>query len=157
MISRHGRMDCLNQPRFKIRGHGADVGGEHVQFRSFFGNEAQTEVGLGHAGFGEHAPHDVFSGGNGCIGALSNVVPEICAAWVRAFRENDLAGIARGQQTIDRLMDLYAIRSPFLPVIKEACRLRGIAATSAGTFPMPSATVEDDARILELLNREGVQ
>ena len=41
--------------------------------------------------------------------------------------------------------------------IKEACRLRGIAATSAGTFPMPSATVEDDARILELLNREGVQ
>ena len=54
-------------------------------------------------------------------------------------------------------MDLYAIRSPFLPVIKEACRLRGIAATSAGTFPMPSATVEGDARILELLNREGVQ
>ena len=99
----------------------------------------------------------VKSGGNGCIGALSNVVPEICAAWVRAFRENDLAGIARGQQTIDHLMDLYAIRSPFLPVIKEACRLRGIAATSAGTFPMPSATVEDDARILELLNREGVQ
>ena len=39
----------------------------------------------------------------------------------------------------------------------KSCRLRGIAATSAGTFPMPSATVEDDARILELLNREGVQ
>ena len=110
-----------------------------------------------YSGFDDNFAHNVLSGGNGCIGALSNVVPEICAAWVRAFRENDLAGIARGQQTIDRLMDLYAIRSPFLPVIKEACRLRGIAATSAGTFPMPSATVEDDARILELLNREGVQ
>ena len=103
-----------------------------------------------YSGFDDNFAHNVLS-------ALSNVVPEICAAWVRAFRENDLAGIARGQQTIDRLMDLYAIRSPFLPVIKEACRLRGIAATSAGTFPMPSATVEDDARILELLNREGVQ
>ena len=110
-----------------------------------------------YSGFDDNFAHNIMAGGDGCIAALSNVVPEICAAWVKAFRDNDLAGIAKGQQSIDRLMDLYAIRSPFLPVIKEACRLRGIAATSAGTFPMPSATVEDDARILELLNREGVQ
>lgn len=88
---------------------------------------------------------------------MSNVVPEVCSAWVRAFRENDLDGIARGQQTIDRLMDLYAVRSPFLPVIKEACKLRGVVASSTGTFPMPNATVEDDAKILELLRREGVE
>ena len=43
-----------------------------------------------------------------------------------------------GQQSIDRLMDLYAIRDPFLPVLKEACRLRGIAASSTGTFPCPT-------------------
>ena len=98
-----------------------------------------------------------MAGGNGCIGALSNVVPEICSAWVKAFRDNDMAGVAKGQQTIDRLMDLYAVRSPFLPVIKEACKLRGIASTSVGTFPMPNATVEDDAKILELLRREDVQ
>ena len=110
-----------------------------------------------YSGFDDNFAHNVLAGGDGCIGALSNVVPEICTAWVRAFRENDLAGIARGQQSIDRLMDLYAVRSPFLPVIKEACKLRGIAATSTGTFPMPNATVEDDARILELLSREGVQ
>ena len=47
--------------------------------------------------------------------------------------------------------------SPFLPVIKEACKLRGVAASSTGTFPMPNATVEDDAKILELLRREGVE
>ena len=110
-----------------------------------------------YSGFDDNFAHNVLAGGDGCIGALSNVVPEVCAAWVRAFREDDLAGIAKGQQIIDRLMDLYTVRSPFLPVIKEACRLRGIAATSVGTFPMPNATVEDDAKILELLNREGVQ
>ena len=110
-----------------------------------------------YSGFDDNFAHNVLAGGNGCIGALSNVVPEICSAWVKAFRENDLAGIAKGQQSIDRLMDLYTVRSPFLPVIKEACKLRGIAATSAGTFPMPNATVEDDAKILELLRREGVQ
>ena len=109
-----------------------------------------------YSGFDDNFAHTVLAGGDGCIGALSNVVPEICTDWVRAFRENDLAGIARGQQSIDRLMDLYAVRSPFLPVIKEACKLRGIAATSTGTFPMPNATVEDDARILELLHREGI-
>ena len=109
-----------------------------------------------YSGFDDNFAHNVLAGGNGCIGALSNVVPEICSAWVKAFRENDLAGIAKGQQSIDRLMDLYTVRSPFLPVIKEACKLRGIAATSTGTFPMPNATVEDDARILELLHREGI-
>lgn len=110
-----------------------------------------------YSGFDDNFAHNVLAGGNGCIGALSNVVPEVCAAWVKAFRANDLAGIAKGQQSIDRLMDLYAVRSPFLPVIKETAKLRGLAATSAGTFPMPNATVEDDAKILELLHREGIQ
>ena len=110
-----------------------------------------------YSGFDDNFAHNIMAGGDGCIAALSNVVPEICAAWAKAFRDNDLAGIAKGQQSIDRLMDLYTVRSPFLPVIKEACKLRGIAATSAGTFPMPNATVEDDAKILELLRREGVE
>lgn len=110
-----------------------------------------------YSGFDDNFAHNVLAGGDGCIGALSNVAPEICTAWVRAFRENDLEGISKGQQCIDRLMDLYAVRSPFLPVIKEAVRLRGIGSNSAGTFPMPSATVEDSARILELFRREGIQ
>lgn len=109
-----------------------------------------------YSGFDDNFAHNVMAGGNGCIGALSNVVPEVCTAWVQAFRNNDLEGIAKGQQTIDRLMDLYSVRNPFLPVIKEACKLRGIASSSAGTFPMPNATVEDDAKILELLHQEGI-
>lgn len=110
-----------------------------------------------YSGFDDNFAHNILSGGNGCISGLSNVVPEICAAWARAFRENDMEGIARGQQAIDRMMDLYAIRSPFLPVMKEAARLRGQAATSVATFPMTNATAEDDAKILELLRREGIR
>lgn len=110
-----------------------------------------------YSGFDDNFAHNVLSGGNGCIGALSNVVPEVCTAWVRAFRENDLQGIADGQKAIDRLMDLYAVRSPFLPVLKEALKLRGIAASSASTFPMPNATVEDDAQIRALFHEEGIR
>ena len=109
-----------------------------------------------YSGYDDNFAHNVLAGGNGCIAALSNVVPEICAAWVRAFRENDMKGVVNGQRAIDRMMDLYAIRSPFLPVMKEAVKLRGLAATSVGTFPMPCATIEDDAKILELLQRVGI-
>lgn len=109
-----------------------------------------------YSGYDDNFAHNILAGGDGCIAALSNVVPEVCAAWARAFRENDLEGIAKGQQTIDRLMDLYGIRDPFLPVLKAACKLRGIASASACTFPMPNATVADDARISALLSREGI-
>lgn len=110
-----------------------------------------------YSGFDDNFARNILSGGDGCIAALSNLVPEITSAWTRAFRENDLAGIAKGQQCIDRLMDLYSIREPFLPVLKEAVKLRGIVSSSASTFPMPNATIEDDARILELLSKENLR
>lgn len=110
-----------------------------------------------YSGFDDNFARNVLSGGNGCIGALSNVVPEICVTWAKAFQENDMAGVAKGQRAVDRLMDLYSIRSPFLPVIKESAKLRGFAGTSVCTFPMPNATAGDDAKIRELLSREGIQ
>lgn len=108
------------------------------------------------SGFDDNFAHNILAGGNGCIGALSNVVPEICTAWVKAFRENDMAGVAKGQQTIDRLMALYSIRSPFLPVIKEAAKLRKLAVSSTCTFPMPHASADDNREILRLLQRENM-
>jgi len=109
-----------------------------------------------YSGFDDNFAHNILSGGNGCIGALANVVPEICHAWVKAFRDNDAEGMAAGQQKIDRLMNLYSIRSPFLPVIKEAVRLRGVVANSMCTFPMPGAVPEDDEKILRFFWQEGI-
>ncbi|WP_164919033.1 MULTISPECIES: dihydrodipicolinate synthase family protein [Acutalibacteraceae] len=104
-----------------------------------------------YSGYDDNFAHNVLSGGNGCIGSLSNVVPAVCADWVKAIRKNDIEGIAKGQKIINRLMRLYTIRSPFLPVLKEALKLQGVATSSTSTFPMPDATAEDDAKILELL------
>ena len=89
--------------------------------------------------------------------ALSNLAPEVTSGWVRAFADNDIAAVSDYQKKINTLMDIYVIRNPFLPVLKEAVRLRGYASSSAGTFPMPSATVGDDAKILEILHRAGVK
>lgn len=84
------------------------------------------------------------------------MVPEVFARWVRAAREEDLSGMAACQQAVNRLMDLYQIRSPFLPVFKKALQLRGVVQNSISTFPMPNAGGDDDARITEILGREGI-
>ena len=109
-----------------------------------------------YSGFDENAAHNVLAGGDGCIGGLSNVVPELCAAWAQAMRSDDLPGIAAGQQTIDRLMSIYAVSPLFIPIIKEAARLRGFVSSGTCTFPMEEASKEQSEQILAILRREGV-
>lgn len=109
-----------------------------------------------YSGFDDNAAHNVLSGGDGIIGGLSNVVPELCSAWIRSMRENDAEGIARGQQQINRLFDIYSVGSLFVPIIKEGCRLRGVVASSACTKPIPKVTKEQSEAVRQILEREGI-
>lgn len=108
------------------------------------------------SGFDDNAAHNVLSGGDGIIGGLSNVVPELCSAWIRAMRENDAEGIAAGQQQINRLFDIYAVGALFVPIIKEGCRLRGVVGNSICTKPIPEVTAEQTEEIRKILAREGI-
>lgn len=110
-----------------------------------------------YSGFDDNGARNVLSGGNGVIGGLSNIVPEICAAWMKAIREGDAAGIAGGQRRIDRLMDVYSVGSVFVPVIKEGVRLRGIVNSNTCTFPMVPPTEEERDKIISILAREGIE
>lgn len=110
-----------------------------------------------YSGFDDNGARNVLSGGNGVIGGLSNIVPEICAAWMNAIRDGDAAGIAAGQQRIDRLMDIYSVGSVFVPIIKEAARLRGIVGSNICTFPMVPPAKEKCDRIISILAREGIE
>lgn len=109
-----------------------------------------------YSGFDDNAAHNVLSGGDGIIGGLSNVVPELCSAWIRSMRENDAEGIARGQQQINRLFDIYSVGPLFVSIIKEGCRLRGVAASSACTKPIPKVTKEQSEAVRRILEREGI-
>lgn len=106
------------------------------------------------SGFDDNAAHNVLSGGAGVIGGLSNVAPEVCSAWMRAIRENDVEGIVEGQQKINRLMDIYFVGPMFVPIIKEAARMRGLASSSRCTFPIPEVSEEQKAAIRSILERE---
>ena len=108
------------------------------------------------SGFDDNFAHNVLSGGDGCIGGLSNLVPEVCSAWVAAVRSGDLEKIREIQRKIDRLMSIYSVGMPFVPFIKRAMELRGIGIKSWSSQPLPRASGAEDQKLLEIMKKEGL-
>ena len=108
------------------------------------------------SGFDDNFAHNVLAGGDGCIGGLSNLVPEITSAWVNAFHRCDLQAVSEIQQRIDRLMSIYSVGMPFVPYIKRAMELRGIGIQSCPTQPLPHASEAENQKLLEIMNAEGL-
>ena len=103
------------------------------------------------SGFDENFAHNIMCGGRGCIGGLSNLYPELFAKWTKAVNEENLKEIGKIQKIIDKLMDLYEIGTPFIPIIKKAMILRGIEIQDYCTEPFLQATVEQTNRIKEII------
>lgn len=78
------------------------------------------------SGFDEFFAHNVLCGGDGCIGGLSNIYPELFAEWVRAINEGDMGRVSQIQVIVDRAMAIYDVAHAFVPVIKTAVKLRGV-------------------------------
>ena len=108
------------------------------------------------SGFDDNLAANALAGGDGCVAGLSNVAPEICAAWAHALNAGDVAGIQKGQQTINRMFDIYSVGPLFIPVIKEAVRQRGIIPSAACTFPIPEITPAQQERVTAILKRESL-
>lgn len=106
-----------------------------------------------YSGFDDNFAHNVLSGGNGCIAGLSNVYPQLAAAWASAARAGDFGAVQRLQQKIDALMDVYAVGKPFVPFIKQALVLKGIIASAAATAPMPAPTAAQCEQLRAILDR----
>lgn len=109
-----------------------------------------------YSGFDDNFAHNALSGGDGCIGGLSNLVPELCHAWVCAVRSGDWAQIQNCQQSVNRLMSVYGVGTPFVPYIKAAMVLRGIEVGTTPTVPLPTATPEQTAALEAILRQENL-
>lgn len=103
------------------------------------------------SGFDENFAHNVMAGGAGCIGGLSNVMPEVCGSWVKAMEQDDLQEIVRIQHFVDGMMRIYSIAPTFIGTIKKAMMLRGVDMTDTCTYPMPSVDEKQAAEIEALL------
>jgi 4-hydroxy-tetrahydrodipicolinate synthase len=109
-----------------------------------------------YSGFDDNFAHNVLAGGDGCIGGLSNLVPEICHAWVRAFEDNNINDVTAIQKRIDKLMDIYQVGKPFVPYIKKAMGIRGIPVKDYCTFPLPRASEEEELRLKDIMMQENL-
>lgn len=105
------------------------------------------------SGFDDNFVHNVLSGGNGCIGGLSNLVPEITSALCKTVKEKDFDNIIKYQRKIDILMDLYSVGIPFIPYMKKAMMLKGIEINDYCTKPFLNATNEQTDKIIEILKK----
>lgn len=108
-----------------------------------------------YSGFDDNFAHNLLSGGDGCVAGLSNLVPEVCSAWVKAFDENDLQKAAEIQQIINKLMSVYQVGKPFVPYIKKAMALRGIPIQDYCTPPIQRVN-EEEADILRQILKDAI-
>jgi 2-dehydro-3-deoxy-D-pentonate aldolase len=76
-------------------------------------------------GYDNNCIPSVVSGGNGCIGALSNLYPELCHAAAEALRQENLEKLKQAQRKIDERMLLYEVHTPFNAVMKWAMKEMG--------------------------------
>ena len=109
-----------------------------------------------YSGFDENFAHNVLSGGDGCIAGISNFAPALCHAWAESVNTGNWKDASVISQKIGRLMDIYAIGSPFIPFIKKAAALAGVPIQDTVTFPFPRVTVEQEKVLAGILMREGI-
>lgn len=88
------------------------------------------------SGFDDNLNHNILGGGSGCIGGLSNLIPEKCAAWAEAIRQGNLADMARWQKYFNDAMALYNVCTPFIPAVKYAMNLRGLGINETCSAPI---------------------
>ena len=104
-----------------------------------------------YSGYDENYAHNVTSGGVGCIGALSNICPEVFSAWGKAIRNENFKESMRYQKIVNRLMDLYDVGSPFMPVLKRALVIKGVIKNEICTTPFRVVNEEQSKAIKEIL------
>lgn len=108
------------------------------------------------SGFDENFVHNILCGGSGCIGGLSNLCPELFADWVKAINAKNMDEVARIQKIVDKLMDLYPIGTPFIPIMKKAMILHGVEMKEYCTKPFLPATEEQTEQIKAVMKDAGL-
>lgn len=104
------------------------------------------------AGYDENLAHIMLSDGDGCIGGLSNLYPEIFSRWVKSINENNIDDIYKYQKIVNEMMELYTIGTPFIPIVKKAMLLRGIEIENHSIKPFLNATDNQTEKIKNIIN-----
>ncbi len=105
------------------------------------------------SGFDEYLIPNLMAGGDGLIGGLSNVVPDIFAGLLKAYHAKDLEKVAEAQAKISVLMNLYDVSQPFVAAIKGAVSAKGVSINPVTKEPSVALTQQQMDAIRTILKK----
>lgn len=103
------------------------------------------------SGFDEYMVPNLMAGGDGLIGGISNVVPEVYSTLYKAFGEKDFVTVNQCQQTIYKLMNVYGVTQPFVSAIKAAVQLVGVDIQPNVKKPAKQADIQQVEKVKDIL------
>ena len=78
------------------------------------------------SGYDEYFIPNLMAGGDGIIGGISNLYPELFDVMYKAYLKGDFETLAIHQATVSGLMKLYEQTKPFVAAIKMGVKLAGV-------------------------------
>ena len=105
------------------------------------------------SGFYDQYLYNLSSGGVGCIGALSNVVPEMWSDLVRATKSKNFDRVMKLSSLIHKLMPLYNMDSNFSLLFKKLMKHRGVEISDRAAFPYNQMTEDVYKKAEAILDR----
>lgn len=113
-----------------------------------------------YSGFDDQFLYNLSTGGAGCIGALSNLVPDLWSDLIKATKEKNFDKVCKLSTLIHKLMPLYDLDSNFSHLFKRLMAVRGVDISSRSIFPynqLSEEVYEKGKKILEDVIQEYEQ
>lgn len=107
-------------------------------------------------GFDEYMIPNLMAGGDGVLGGLTNVIPDVFSELMTAYRAKAMEQVEAAQAKISILMNLYEVSQPFVAAIKGAVAQMGVPIVPAVKEPAAGLTAEQQQKIKALLAEAAV-
>lgn len=105
------------------------------------------------SGYDDHLLNTLSLGGDGSIPATANFAPEFSVGIYQAFKQGDYQKAIELHRRLAYLPLLYKLDSPFVGVVKEAIRLRGIEVSTHVLAPARPLSEEKKETVKSFLNQ----
>lgn len=105
------------------------------------------------SGYDEYLIPNLLAGGDGVIGGMSNVVPNVFSEILIAYKNKNMDKVIEGQRKISLLMNLYNVSNPFVAAIKGAVAAQGGDIKSYVKQPSQPLKREQLDKIEEILSK----
>lgn len=108
------------------------------------------------AGFDDHLLNTLALGGDGAISASGNFAPELSIGIYRAFQTGNYEKAIEIHKKLAFLPLMYKLDSPFVNVVKEAIKLRGLDVSTYVLPPARTLSAEKKRELVDILKKASV-